>query len=361
MININGIEPKVLAWDRASTHSITQSFLNLKNGDVPIVRIGIKAGWGVGMKNNAKAFIRYVVLSSKWLIMNRKSYDCIHACDLHTILPALIPWVIFRKKLVYDVFDYFADTAHGSATVRKLGRVFETWVINHADAVIICSEQRRQQISPANPQRLFVIENSPAQSQFSEIDHENFPSDSHPRKTRMVYVGNLVEDRCISLMLDTVELIPNLELHIGGIGALSTMVAERARNSKNIFWYGKMSYQDVLRLEASCDLMIALYDPAIPNHRYAAPNKFYEALALGKPIIMFRNTGVDKIIADHDLGAVVEKSQSSLLNGINELIMNRDAWNAMGRRGRTLYKNAFSWEIMEERLTALYEQIAIKE
>ena len=34
--------------------------------------------------------------------------------------------------------------------------------------------------------------------------------------------------------------------------------------------------------------MTAIYDPNISNHYYAAPNKFYEALMLGKPLIMVK-------------------------------------------------------------------------
>ena len=53
-----------------------------------------------------------------------------------------------------------------------------------------------------------------------------------------------------------------------------------------------IDYESALELYAKCDLMFALYDPAIPNHRYSAPNKVYEAMLLGKPIIVAEGTGV---------------------------------------------------------------------
>lgn len=58
--------------------------------------------------------------------------------------------------------------------------------------------------------------------------------------------------------------------------------------------------------------MTAIYDPKVPNHRYAAPNKFYEALMLGKPIVMAKNTGFDEIIEENNIGCLIEYSKSGL-------------------------------------------------
>lgn len=53
-----------------------------------------------------------------------------------------------------------------------------------------------------------------------------------------------------------------------------------------IFFYGKILYYETLKLESSCDIMADLYDPSNPDNYYAALNKFYEALMLGKPLIL---------------------------------------------------------------------------
>ena len=53
--------------------------------------------------------------------------------------------------------------------------------------------------------------------------------------------------------------------------------------------YGKLQYSQTLALESQCDIRVATYDPSIRNHKYSAPNKFYESLMLGKPIIMAKD------------------------------------------------------------------------
>lgn len=347
---------EIHAWDRESNYRYSKDYLELTNGNVVIHRVGIKAGWGVGLKKNSKAFILYVVKTFMWLMRNITNYDCIHACDLQTIIPAFIPVIIFKKKLVYDVFDYFSDTANGNNLILKISKHLETKIINKADATIICSEQRIEQIYPANPKRLVIIHNSPSEDQF-RCNKDNNICLSNNDKIKFVYIGNLVEDRNISFILDSAKELTNIELHIGGFGILSNMVEEYSKLYSNIFFYGKMSYSNVIALEKKCDCLIALYDPKIKNHRYAAPNKFYEALALGKPLIMFHNTGMDNYVDEYNFGITIDYSIDSLKSAMINVEKNIQYYRQSSKKEQDLFKHNFSWNIMENRLLDLYKEL----
>jgi glycosyltransferase involved in cell wall biosynthesis len=135
------------------------------------------------------------------------------------------------------------------------------------------------------------------------------------------------------------------------------MVSDYSKKNDNIYFYGKMQYTDVLKLESECDILLALYDPNIRNHKYAAPNKFYEALLLGKPLIMFENTGVDDVISKNDIGCVVKFDKSELKKALLHLINNKNKWNEIGIKAQKLYEKEYSWDIMEGRLFCLYEEL----
>ena len=116
----------------------------------------------------------------------------------------------------------------------------------------------------------------------------------------------------------------------------------------------------MLALERQCDIMLALYDPAIPNHAYAAPNKFYEALALGKPIIMFANTGMDIVVRENQIGAVCDPTNDGIVCAIQSLISQKESWNSISKKMKKMFKNEYSWDIMEKRLIDLYTDLALK-
>ena len=100
------------------------------------------------------------------------------------------------------------------------------------------------------------------------------------------YIGNLVGDRLIELILEYFSKHPEYELNIGGIGELSSLADDYSSKYRNISFFGPMPYSEVLERQNEADVIIALYKPDVPNHRFVASNKFYETLALGKQIIM---------------------------------------------------------------------------
>ena len=362
LCKLSGILLRIVCWDRDSKYKIREEKLKLINHEVPIVRFGIPATWGGGMKANFFPMLAFEWKLFWWLMLHHRQYDTIHACDLLTGLPAFLPRKLFHKKLVYDIFDYYADTQHGPKGILKLFRKLENSVINSADVTILCSETRQEQIAGTRPRRLVVLHNAPSSDQILQSGaNRNFSLQGDPQRTKIVYVGNLVEDRFIMKALSCAEKLPEAEFHIGGYGILEEPIRQLAQTQDNIYFYGKLAYKDVLALERQCDIMLALYDPAVPNHAYAAPNKFYEALALGKPLIMFRNTGMDGVIEQQGIGAVCQASEAGLLEAFQTLIARKPEWDQMRSTMLELFHTSYSWDIMEKRLCNIYTELSAGE
>ena len=110
-------------------------------------------------------------------------------------------------------------------------------------------------------------------------------------------------------------------------------------------------------MEEQCDLMVALYDPIIPNHRYCAPNKLYEALMLGKPLLMCENTGWDRLFQEENIGYLIPYSQEGIELGLNQLYEVKDQWTVMSEAGRRLFQQRYSWETMKQRIQKIYTEI----
>ena len=346
----------VLAWDRESEKD-SEAELRLTNGIARIIRFGIPSEWGGGFKKNMIPLARFSLKVHSWLKKNIKNYDCLHCCDLPTALMAN-PY-IKQKKFVYDIYDYFADTAHAPEAVLRFARNKEKQMIEMADATILCSEQREKQIGDAKPRKLVVIHNSPDPSLLEIVNQSKGGIvKSNNNKIKLVYVGNLISERYVDVIADIVSNEGNTELHIGGLGPLETLLENYSKKYENVYFYGKMKYIDVIRLENECDIMLALYDPSIRNNQFAAPNKFYEALLVGKPLIMINNTGMDKIVSEESIGAVARTgSYDDLIEALKQAIdMCQEDKNLKNRMTR-MYKERYSWDVMDIRLRELYNTL----
>lgn len=346
----SGYDVEILAWDRTSNHAVKTEYLKAIPS-VLVHRIGIESQYAAGFKKNLIPLFKFQVRLSRFLVKNHKKYDVIHACDFDTAFATSKVCAAYHIPLIYDVFDYYVDSFSVPRALRGIVEAWDHKIMNKAAGVIICTEQRKVQLGNVSPYRLTVIHNSPELPESILMD----AGDSTRNVVKIAYVGILSYGRGIEAICRFVSQNPAFELHIGGFGILEEMVKEYSEKFRNIFFYGKIPYVETLSLENACDIITAIYDPSVKNHLYAAPNKFYEGLLLGKPLVMVKGTGMADIVESEKLGVVCEFD--NIEAGLTELAEKSDEWSAMGVRAKALYEKSYSWTEMKRRLLELYESI----
>ncbi|MBG9444257.1 glycosyltransferase family 4 protein [Cytobacillus firmus] len=347
-----GYEVEIIAWDRSEKYKNKGSYINLESGRVKITRFGIPATFGGGIKKNLIPLIVFQIKLFYWLYKNKNNFDIIHACDFDTAYMSNKIANKFNKKFVYDIFDYYVDSFSVPKLIKKFIEKKDHQIINSADAVIICSEKRKEQIKGTNPKQLFVIHNTPSKVA-ARLNEFNL----NKAKNKICYVGILGEGRLIKEMARIISKRNDCEFHCAGFGILEDEIKELAKRYDNIYFYGKISYRKSLELASKCDIMTALYDPGVPNNYYAAPNKFYEALMLGKPLIMVRNTGMSEIIKEESIGALTEYNEDSLSKALTRVIERKEEWPWIQEKMKKIYKDKYRWELMKNKLLKLYRGI----
>ena len=344
-----GHEVTVIGWGRETGNCREQIVKVSSTTSYRVVRVGRQAKYGIGLKNLLPYF-GFLSCLWAWLYSNRREIEIIHAFDFDTGWLVSIFASFFKKKMVYHILDYYSDTHFTNRPkLRKLIAWFENKIINNADCTIICSEKRKKQIAGSTPRNLLVIHNTPS---FFPKDQKIIKCSSS--RLRIVYVGVLVQNRLIEDLLEFVANHPKFEIHIAGFGALEPYIRNYSEKNDNIFFYGKLSYDVALALEQQCDIMTALYDPSVPNHKYAAPNKFYEAMYLGKPLIVVQDTAIDQYVHEYDLGEVIRYTKEDLNKALLSLASRSKEWQDIGKRARCLYDRQFSWDTMALRIKKLY-------
>lgn len=343
-----GYDVHILAWDRDTNVEEISDYIQVADVQIPITRLGYKASYGEGMKN-LKAFLAFQFGMRKWL--RKHDFDVVHACDFDTAF--FSKGVVRRKKekFVFDIFDFLYGEPKGivQTTVKRV----QLQIINNADATIICTEERNKQIIGSSPKKLTVIHNTPASAQFRQCDKKT----KETNRIKIVYVGILQDFRLLKEIADAVSAINNIEFHVGGFGKYEDYFKDMAKNFDNIYFYGRLTYDQTLSLENECDIMLAIYDPAIENHRFAAPNKFYESLMLGKPVVMVKNTGMSQVVENNGIGVLIDYSKDGFVSGINKLIEMKDNWHSIGEKMKELYKDQYCWDEMERRLIQIYAEL----
>ena len=83
---------------------------------------------------------------------------------------------------------------------------------------------------------------------------------------------------------------------------------------------------------------------------------------LGKPIIVARDTNMDRMIAAANAGLLVRYGDvDALETALRSLADRPDLRRELGANARRAYEQTYSWQVMEARLKMLYEEILASE
>jgi len=284
-----------------------------------------------------------------------KNYDVIHAIDLDSAVPALIVSRIYHIPFIYDIADFYAESRFMPRFLKTLFRALELKIVNWADAVILADINRKNQIKNSHPKRLEILYNVPEIQDLpsKSINHHNKP------KLTITYVGVLSKIRGILQLVKIVKKHQDWLLNLAGFGPEEKFLKSISQKITQIRFYGKIPYSKTIELSHQADVLVATYDPSIPNHRYSSANKLFEAMKLGKPIIVAKNTGMDSIVLKYGLGFIIKYGDiDSLEQALSEVAnWDEEKKQNFAQHAKTIYKKFYDSQIMKERCMSIYQNI----
>ncbi len=318
-------------------------------------RFGTRAGYGSGLRLMPKMLWFWMVLFASLL---KERFDALHACDFDTLPPALLAAKLKGRKLVYDIFDFYAEGGSIPGSLRPAIRFAEKLLMRLADSVIVVDEVRLPYLPDGVRARTEIVYNSPPDmldklrvSSFSRV-----PAKSS--KFRVVYSGNLIERRYILELAEAVGRSDGTEMIIAGFGPkqfVDKLVA-KISGYENVSNTGRLSLTESLALVSTADVVFSLNDPAVPNNKMASSNKLFETMMLGKPVVVNKGTSMEEKVRKLNCGLVVEDgSPKSLASALRFLREKPILARQMGENGRRAYERLYDWKFMAERLAKLYQ------
>jgi glycosyltransferase involved in cell wall biosynthesis len=184
-----------------------------------------------------------------------------------------------------------------------------------------------------------------------------------PAETAIVlYQGQLISDRGIEQSMDAILEVDDAVLVLLGFGGLRPMLEARARVAPytgKVFVLPAVAPDDLLRWTASADVSIMAIAPTTINHRYTTPQKLFESMAAGVPVVASDLPGMAEVVTDADAGALCDPlSPPSIARAIRALLDGPPGVRE-ARRARVLAAahDRYTWEIQEETLLRLYEEL----
>lgn len=319
------IEQKRIAWDRDNTAPERRDTLYYKR----------KAGYNIGGLKaavNKTAWMWFVFHSLKSMRLD----ECtLHCCDLDAVFPAVLYKKFYNKKarVIFDIFDWYSATLHRqNKFFLRAFKCMERISIKKSDYVIICEPERIEQIPyPLSTNIVKVLPNIPY---FGKPISFTKQDDFHFRNKLITfsYVGGFAPERCLPEIVD-LACEGKINLLIAGYGWPELEYRLNTCKCDTVKYFGKVEYAKGLQIMYNSDAVFAMYSISNPNNIYAAPNKFYESMMIGRPIFTSKGTIVERKVINLNIGYVSNESKEDILGVIKS--MRRED---MVEKGKTAHK-----------------------
>jgi glycosyltransferase involved in cell wall biosynthesis len=281
--------------------------------------------------------------------------------------PELIPiglvLKLCGKRVIYDVHEDaakdVADKPYLPAWIKPLLRavvaMVEAVAAQFFDAVVAATPTLAAKFPAA---KTTLIRNVPL------LDEMRVPNDRpfRERARRVVYVGGLAPFNGVEPMIRSMAELPaasDIRLTLGGrSNSHAGELAMRALPGfDRVDFHGWVDRARVAEFFADARAGLVIYQPT-PNVIDSEPNKFFEVLSAGLPLIASDLPHWRRFIEKYSCGLVVPPNDpSAIAAAIRELVDNPERAERMGQRGRAVVVDHYNWEAESRRLLDLYGEL----
>jgi N-acetyl sugar amidotransferase len=180
----------------------------------------------------------------------------------------------------------------------------------------------------------------------------------YPRGAIKIYVsGSLSLTRGLRELLVAVDLIENVEIVCAG-WIFDDYARDIFLKHSKVTYLGVISARRSLEIAATCDAIFAFYSPTTINNIQASPNKIYDAMSVGRPVIINSETLVSKWVIEKGIGfSSPYLDKQSLAAIIGMLFYHRSQLYVFSKNAHNLFSTGYSWASAETELMKLYDKL----
>jgi glycosyltransferase involved in cell wall biosynthesis len=261
----------------------------------------------------------------------------------------------FFRSLIIDIYDSIETLRSRDAVLRHVVPWVKRFAYQRADAIIETSEKLADFLGPYRDKACIVM-NCPVDPG-RELT-ENMPEGE---QVHLCLGGSLTRDRDgLDTLLAAIDLLPEGSLQVHASGWLYDEYAKNefaAHPAVDYQWLD--SPRDFLVQASRCDAILYLRtDSDNSDYRsWVMPNRIFDCLAIGKPVIVNSEANLSLWAAEANLGYICKVEPQALADLFGSLIEKRTKLASYSHQLRGMYEQEYNWPVMEKRLGALYESL----
>lgn len=277
-----------------------------------------------------KGFLFYAEYNTKlffFLLFSR--FHLLVANDLDTLLPAHLAARIKRKPLVYDAHEYFTGTPEvmDRQGVYRVWKTIERWLFPQQKTIITVNDSIARLYREEYNKSVYVVRNlPPTLTPKTKLDRKSLGVPDNGRVILLQGTGINAErggEELLEAMLPAYGLQHTILWIIGSGDILPGLkqIARKLQLGDRVRFFPKMPYEQLMAYASLADIGLSLDKDRSINYRYSLPNKLFDYIMAGVPVLASDLPEVKKIVLDYGVGQVLRDVEpASIAENIREML-----------------------------------------
>jgi glycosyltransferase involved in cell wall biosynthesis len=313
---------------------------------------GLREGWSAGPVRAA----RLALAEARLLRRRPRGFDAfVVGYPGHFDLPAA-QRAARGTPIVFNPLVSLADTLvadrrrfrPGSLAARAL-RAVDRSAFRRADLVVADTQAHAQFF--AGLAELAVVEVC-----FVGAEERLFrPGWQSPERFTALFVGKLIPLQGVETILAAARLAPDIPFRIVGSGQLAPMLSSAPPNVEHVPW---VEYEQLPAELHRAGTALGIFGTTSKAHR-VIPNKAFQALACGTPLVTADTPAARELLADGDSALLVPPGDAAALAAaLRRLAADGELAGRIAAGGRATYERHASEAVLGKRWRGIIERLA---
>ncbi|HLV23621.1 MAG TPA: glycosyltransferase [Moheibacter sp.] len=290
------------------------------------------------------------------LLKITKKEDILLANDLDALLPNYLVSKIKGCELVLDSHEIFSEapTLHNRPFRKSIWKFLEKSILPKIKHFYTVSKGYADWFEKEYHVQPEIIMNVPVvKTAFEELNIK-LP-ETQPDEKILIYQGAINFSRGIEKMIEAMQFLEKVQLWIIGIGpkkAEFEALTSALNLEKKVKFIGQVPPSQLKLITPKADLGLSLEEDFGISYRFALPNKIFDYIHAGIPILGTNLPEIKKTIEEFKIGKTIQNHEPQhIAQMIQEML----------KEGETPYREnlkeaaeVFNWENEEKKLERIY-------